>query len=728
MQKVLFVLMRTIFCFLLACFGREEGLIAQIARQPPEQSSQQALQQTVQDAFLISRMVEKFHVQPRPLDQSMSSAIYADVLGDLDEERIFFTKSDIDKLSAYRYKLDDEIRNKQSAYLQLLIGIYKQRLLQTDTMIDHITAKPFNFSIRDKLTVAEDTAQPADEGAVHAKLYKLLKSSVLSGITGYAILGGTTPTKKYVDSLEPILRKKAATRAKRSIKRILQSPMGVDYMIGTIFCQSLASTYDPHTAYFRPEMKTAFESELGNAPLSFGLSLNEDDDGKPQIGRLKPGGPAFQSGALNEGDKIQSIQWDNKEPIDVSNAELQEIGEMLATSGGNKVTLTVKKADGTVRQVVLHKEKLNTDEDEDKVKGFLLKGARTMGYISLPAFYSDWENSKGVNGCANDVAKEIIKLKKENIEGLILDLRYNGGGSVEEAIELSGIFIDAGPVALVKTKDAKVITLKDVNRGTIYDGPMILLVNGLSASASEMVAGTLQDYHRALIVGSPTYGKATAQVVLPMDTTVNPDLYDGHGQASSYIKLTTSKLYRITGASAQVSGVQPDISLPDPPDAVQQREADEKAALAPTTIAANKYYIPLPVLPVAAAAAMAKKEMDSSDYFKEARKATMIARVVLQKDISLFLDDSWQERKKEEEESGEGSRGESGEGGRGESGEDSTDGGEKNKVFIVANHAYEQKRIDADHDLRETNDERRSNLLNDPYIKLAYSLLTVMGK
>ena len=148
-----------------------------------------------------------------------------------------------------------------------------------------------------------------------------------------------------------------------------------------------------------------------------------------------------------------------------------------------------------------------------------------MGYISLPAFYTDWQNNdKAGNGCADDVAKEIVKLKKENIEGLILDLRYNGGGSMQEAVDLSGIFIDAGPVAQIKSRDAKVYTMKDVNRGsTIYDGPLILMVNGYSASASEMVAGTLQDYNRAVIVGSPTYGKATAQVVLPMDTTINLD-------------------------------------------------------------------------------------------------------------------------------------------------------------------------------------------------------------
>ncbi len=494
--------------------------------------------------------------------------------------------------------------------------------------------------------------------------------------------------------------------------------MGIDNMIGAIYCQELASCYDPHTAYFQPEMKTAFESELGNTALSFGLSLHEGDDGNPEIGKLQPGGPAFQSGGINQGDKIQSIQWDDKDAIDVSGASVQEISQILSAPGGSKATFTIKKTDGTSRQVSLHKERLDAGEDEDKVKGFILKGARNMGYISLPAFYSDWEDSKGVYGCANDVAKEIIKLKKENIEGLILDLRYNGGGSMQEAIELAGIFIDAGPVAQIKDRGDKIVTLKDVNRGTVYDGPLLLLVNGNSASASEMVAGTLQDYNRALIVGSPTYGKATAQVVLPMDTTLDLDTYDGHAEAASYIKVTISRLYRITGATAQFNGVQPNILLPDPAGATQQREADEKFALPPTVIAANKYYKALPPLPLAAIAAGAKKEIDSSAFFREAMiDEEKAKKAAVPKDISLFLDEAWQEKMRQQKEE------------TGTSEDDAADSSAragKNMLFTVVNHAYEQRRLAADHDLQEMNDERKSDLQNDPYIQMGYRLLGLM--
>jgi carboxyl-terminal processing protease len=699
--------MRKLPLLLLLYFARDARLRAQ---SPPS---------AVQDAFLITRMVEKFHVQPRPLDHELSSGIYFQVLDELDDQRIFFTKEDIRKLSAYQFRLDEEIRNRQSGFLLLLTNIYKQRLIQADTMLDRIAKTPFSFSIREKLTVAEDSSHPADEAGIYTRLYKLLKSSVLSSIIEDAPQADR-PSKKFVDSLEPLLRKRIVIRTKRTIKRVLQSPMGVDNMIGYIYCQVLASCYDPHTAYFQPEMKTDFESHLGNTPLSFGLSLHEDEDGNVAIGRLQPGGPAFQSGGINQGDKIQSIQWDDKDPIDVSGASSEEISDILSATGGSKALFTIKKADGTSRQVTLHKAKLDTGEDEDKVKGFLLKGNHTMGYISLPAFYSDWEDSKGVNGCANDVAKEILKLKKENIEGLILDLRYNGGGSMQEAVELSGIFIDAGPVGQEKSRDAKVMTMKDMNRGTIYDGPLLLLVNGSSASASEMVAGTLQDYNRALIVGSPTYGKATAQIVLPMDTTVNIDTYDGSGQAASYIKLTVSKLYRVTGATAQFNGVQPSIVLPDPTGAMQQREADEKFALAPTSIEPNKYYKPYPPLPVASIAAAAKKEIDSSAFFREAMADEAAAKkAAVPKDIFLSLDDAWQERKQLQQESGAG---------KGEDDKDSSARIEKNTLFVVANHAFEQRRLASDHDLQEINEQRKTDLLNDPYIQMAYRLLRVMIK
>ncbi|HSC39622.1 MAG TPA: S41 family peptidase, partial [Chitinophagaceae bacterium] len=273
---------------------------------------------------------------------------------------------------------------------------------------------------------------------------------------------------------------------------------------------------------------------------------------------------------------------------------------------------------------------------------------------------------------------------------------------------------DAGPVAQLKTREPKAFTLKDVNRGTVYDGPLLVLVNGYSASASEMVAGTLQDYNRALIAGSPTYGKATGQEVLPMDTTIDPKTYDGHSQADSYIKLTTSRLYRVTGASAQVSGIKPNIELPEPTEAQQRREKDEKSALQPNRIDANKYYTPLAPLPIGAEQAVARNEMDSSAFFKAAiRYNELLKADEPQKDISLLMSDMLAEKKKLLP---------------GTSAHDETSPSQPAPPFTVVNQAYEKQRLQADSDLKEINEEWRKHLVSDPYVRVAYRLVVAMVK
>jgi len=665
----------------------------------------QSVDKTAQDIYMISRMAEKFHVQPHPLDDEMSSRIYSRLLDDLDDERIIFLQDDINKLSAYKLQLDDEILNKRTVFLQLLVDIYKERLLQADSMMDKVAKTPFIFSTREMYTDAENVSWPASASSKYDKIRKLLKLYALRRMAGRVGAMTDKPSKKYIDSLEPALRREAAATSRRSIQRMLQSPAGIGTIVGDAYCQALAAAYDPHTDYFPPAEKEAFEGELGNKQVLFGFSLKEDDAGNVIIARLIPGSPAFRSGLLNAGDRFMAVQWENKELIDLSSVSLEEVNQVLATPlDGGGAEFTVKKTDGTLRKVTLYKAKVDVDED-NKVQGFVLRGAHTVGYISLPAFYTDWEDSKGIKGCSNDVAREIIRLKKEKMEGLILDLRYNGGGSMEEAVDLSGLFIDAGPVGQVKSKDGKTETLKDMTRGTIYDGPLIVLVNGFSASASEMVAGTLQDYNRALIVGSSTYGKATAQVVLPIDTTLDLDTYDGHSVASGYIKLTISRLYRVNGTTAQIVGVKPDVVLPDPIGSVGKREADEKDPLAAPVIDPNKYYRPLSPLPLAAAQNAATGGMDSSAFFKAALSYAQKQKgVSASKDVSLFLDDAIQEEKDQLA------------GQRGHAASESA-------PFTVANPTEEQALLQGDNEWRQLNGEYKNVLQKDPYIKISYGIL-----
>jgi carboxyl-terminal processing protease len=299
-------------------------------------------------------------------------------------------------------------------------------------------------------------------------------------------------------------------------------PGYMEEFISNLFCKVLANCYDPHTVFLPQEEKERFDEAVGQTPKRFGFEMDENEDGDIVIDRLQPGSSAFKSGAINAGDKIVAIQEPGKQVVQTGNSAMLVVDSVMSEMKTDKLLVTVKKPDGTTRQVTLYKERFATEEDEeDVVQGYVLKGTKNIGYISIPDFYFDWENtSTGINGCANDVAKEIIKLKKENIEGLIIDIRFNGGGSLQEAVDLAGIFIDGGPVAQLKTKEPKPYTLKDGNSGSIFDGPLLVMVNGHSASASETFSATMQDYNRAIIAGTTTYGKSTGQIIFPLDTTV----------------------------------------------------------------------------------------------------------------------------------------------------------------------------------------------------------------
>jgi carboxyl-terminal processing protease len=676
--------------------------------------SGQQLNTAVKNAYVITRMAEKFHFEPRPLNDEFSANIFTQLLKQLDEDRIFFTAGDINTLSKFRFDLDDQIKNRQSTFLSAITKIFGERISKADTIIGSICSIPFNFFLPEKITAAEDTSYPADEKAMRTKLYKLLKSFVLDDIVenDKIITLGPSQQKKYIDSIEPVARRKARKFFEHSIN-IMRGAGGIQQAIGDEYCKAIALCYDPHTEYFPLTEKEDFDSQLGQERMVFGFSCKEEDDGSLKIEDILPGSPAFKSGQINKGDKLLSVQWGDKQPIDVSSGGLKQLYDVLRMSNHDKATLRIKKQDGSDRSVVLFKAKNEQEDEEDKVKSFLLKGSRTIGFISLPSFYQDWENeSIGVKGCANDIAKEILKLKKENIEGLIIDLRYNGGGSMQEAIELSGIFIDAGPVGQDKGRDAKVYTLKDVNRGTIYDGPLMLMVNGYSASASEMVAGTLQDYHRAVIVGTPTYGKATAQIVLPMDTTLNLQKDFSNIKSDSYLKVTVSQLYRVSGTSAQAKGVQPDIVLPDMLEEHPQREADNPYVLISSPIEANKYFKPYPAIALDNLRILAKNKTDTSYYFQQLKKYLELGKQEDQKkDVSLLLSDAIEEERKEALKN-----------------IDTVLLKKEATPYKVQNNSFEEKQLQVNDSLKEMNDQWTKFLTKDPYLQIAYDMILLMIK
>ncbi len=669
---------------------------------------------SVNDAFLITRMAEKFHVQPKPVDDTFSAKVYTKILKQLDGDKIFFTSKDIEGLSKYKYELDDEIKNRNGDFLKAITKIFGDRVAKADTMISNICKTPFNFSLPEKITATEIQSYPADEKALRLKMYKFIKASVLDDIMDDDDILDISPQKikKYVDSLEPLSRLTVQKEYLHPVKLMLQTVGGIQQAVGDEYCKAIAVCYDPHTEYFPQQEKENFESQLGQKSMAFGFKFKQEEDGSIKIDKVAAGSPAFKSGQINKGDKIESVQWKDQQPINVAGDDAKQLVDVLEMSNHEKATFKIKKPDGTERSVVLYKEKLEDEDNDNKVKSFLLKGSKTVGFLSLPSFYEDWENEEqGISGCANDVAKEILKLKKENIGGLILDLRSNGGGSVKEAVELAGLFIDAGPVAQFKEKTGKIITLKDVNRGTIYDGPLMILVNGHSASASEIVAGILQDYNRAIIVGSPTYGKATAQVVLPMDTTIDMEKDISKIQTASYLKTTVSQLYRVTGNTAQAKGVAPDILLPDLLQAHPQREADEPNALISSTIESSKYFKPYAPMALANLQSAANAQTNASPYFKYLKNYIDAEKSYHEiKDISLKFSDAMEQKRKEE------------------NAVDSNEIKKEKASYTVQANSFETQQMQLDERLKDMNDQWKEYLTEDPHLHIAYDVMLLMIK
>ena len=652
----------------------------------------------------LKRVIEREHYSPRPVDDQFSSELFDRLLARLDERKLIFVADDIKQLSAYRLKLDDELNGQQWNFLDKLFPLYKARLKRADTIINQLLQKPFDLNQSE--TFVPDTAQfPANDQQQRAKWQKWLKYETIERLAEDCATLKSDP-KKCLEA-ESAARNKVRISEERNITKTLEHPSGYENYIISMYCDLIANSFDPHTEYMPPTSKEQFVSRLNPEGYYFGVSITENDKGQIQLAKVMPGSPAWNCGELNKGDIFLELQWEGKAPIDLDGASAEEVSEILDNSNERKMDFTVKKQDGVIKKVSLTKEKIRNDDNN--VKGFVLNGKSKIGYIYLPGFYTDFEQTLPTS-CANDVAKEVVKLLKENIQGLILDVRYNGGGSLQEALDMAGIFIDQGPLSMLKDRTAKLVTLKDMNRGTIYDGPLLLLVNGQSASASEMLAAALQDYNRAIVLGGNTFGKGTAQVILPVDTTRTRDDLGATDPPYGYVKVTINKFYRVSGNTTQHTGVKPDIIVPDIFDGLDYREAALYHSLPDDQVKKNGYYQPLALLPIADLKAKSDARTKDDPAFGEVKK---IAEV-LQKErnspptpVSLKWTDYVQAIKKTPE---------------------PTFAMEKiqhpSSNYAAENISVEKERLKNDVYLRDINAEWLKRVANDIYIQEAFNVVS----
>ncbi len=527
-------------------------------------------------------LLEQGHFNPKKIDDKFSEELLKSFVQELDDEKTIFLKPDIESFKKFQYKMDNEIQGEALESFYEISNVYLKRMNEVSSIPEQVLAKPMDFSTDEKVQLdAEKSNYSKNEAERYDLWRKRLKYAVLGKFVDLQEEREKNKDKKdFVFKADSTLEREAREQIKKQMGRYFSTKKNRENEESnfSIYINSITGLMDPHTNYFPPIDLRSFNESMSGRFFGIGAQLKEDD-GKIKISSLVSGGPAWKSGELKENDEIIKVGQGNEEPVDVTGYAVSDAVKLIRGSEkGTEVRLTVKRADGSIKVIALTRDDIKLEDTF--AKSAIINGTNKIGYIYLPEFYADFERPNGAR-CAADVAKEVEKLKAENVDGILLDLRSNGGGSLYDVVQMAGLFIKEGPICQVKGRDEKANILKDRDRNLQYDGPLAVMVDGTSASASEIFAAAIQDYKRGLIIGaSSTYGKGTVQ----RNISLNPDNDLGIGSSKSNddmgsVKLTLQKFYRINGGATQLRGVVPDIVLPDRYDYLKFREKDNPSAL-----------------------------------------------------------------------------------------------------------------------------------------------------
>ena len=546
----------------------------------------------------VMKAIQEGHFSPRMVNDSFSYAVWHKTVDQLDYGKKFFTQQDINALKPYELKIDDELKLGSVEFYDHLSEAFTKSIDRAENFEKDALSTPYTFLAEDSVMLAGDKLQyAADDAALKTRWRQSLKYSVLAkyvdlkkaqeGLKDGKDTSGKVVKVKADADLETEARESVKTSQARFFKRLRKMDEGERF---SLFVNAITTSEDPHTDFFPPKDKSKFDEMMSGSFVGIGAQLREEND-KIKVQEVIVGSPCWKQGQLKAGDEIQKVGQGKKEPEDITGMEIDDVVKRIRGEKGSEVRLTVKKVDGTVKVIPIIRD--NVSREETFAKSAII-GSKDgpVGYIYLPEFYADFNHSGG-RRCADDVAIEVQKLKEAGVTGIILDLRNNGGGSLSDVVDMAGLFVEQGPIVQVRSSDASPSILRDGTAGTLYDGPLAVMVNSGSASASEIMAAAMQDYKRAIIVGSPTYGKGTVQKVVGLDEFADPvnrmKIVSGSEPSLGAIKLTVQKFYRINGASTQQRGVTPDIRLPDPYSLLDLGERKEKSSLKYDEIPAAKY-------------------------------------------------------------------------------------------------------------------------------------------
>lgn len=523
---------------------------------------------------LITYVLDKGHYDPKEMDNVFSASIYKNFIEAMDPLKRYFLASDLEEFSVYETEIDDQIRNKELTFFNAVFERYMKRVEESKSYYKDILNTPFDYSANEKINVDYDELPyVSTKKELKERWRKQLKFSTISNYYDLVEEKNNAPIKKkeaeekgeeYIESdnaklsLEEMEEKarKTSMTALDDYYNFTNDLERKDYF--AVFLNAVVAEFDPHTNYFAPPDRDRFDLRMSGKLEGIGARLQKKND-YITIVEVISGGPVWRGEHMEVGDAILKVkQEDEEEPVSIVGMRVDDAVKLIKGPKGTKVTLTVKRVDGSIEEEVITRDVVELEETYAK-SSIIEKEEKKFGLINLPAFYFDMKDY-GERNAATDVKKEIENLKAEGMEGLVLDLRDNGGGSLRTAVDIAGLFIKEGPVVQVASGGKRKEVLEDENEEIVWDGPLVILVNELSASASEILAAAMQDYKRAIIIGSKqSYGKGTVQNMIDLNQWLRQNDMGDMGA----LKLTTQKFYRVNGGSTQLEGVKSDVVMPD---------------------------------------------------------------------------------------------------------------------------------------------------------------------
>ncbi|MGB2223446.1 MAG: carboxy terminal-processing peptidase [Flavobacteriaceae bacterium] len=592
---------------------------------------------------LVTYLLEEGHFQPKDFNDSFSEDVYSRFLKTIDPYKQYFYKSDVKEFEAFKTLLDDQIKNYDLSFFNLVHNRLTQRIEESKAVYTDVLGRPFNYDLDEVYqSDAENLEYVSSKKELSNRWRKQLKFSTLTDY--HDMLSDADNDNRSNADIEEEARK-STLKNLQEVSVYFDDMRRDDWL--AMYINAISESFDPHTYYFAPQFKDRFDAEMSGKYEGIGARLQKKMD-KISITELISGGSAWRQNKLQVGDIILKVrQEDEDEAVSIVGMRLDDAVKLIKGPKGTNVILTLKRVDGTIEDLSIPRDEIELEETYAK-SSIVKKSKYKFGVINLPKFYIDFEDVNSRNS-TTDVKREIERLKDEGVDGLVLDLRNNGGGSLKTAVEIGGLFIKEGPIVQVRSTGEDRQVLKDRDPSVSWDGPLVILVNEFSASASEILAAAMQDYKRAIVIGSKqTYGKGTVQNVIDLNRMIRNNT---NGDMGAF-KFTTQKYYRINGGSTQLEGVKSDVVVPDRYSYIDLGEKDQDNPLSWDEIEPASYELWKSSIDYETTVQKSKERMNSSAEIKLIDENARWIKDARSKDVySLKYSEYVAELKKNEKES-----------------------------------------------------------------------------